>query len=88
MDLRISDDPLVELVFWGVIGAIAIVVGAYVISKLRSEPAQNEPDASELISKFRDLHSRGELTDAEFRTIKTTLAERLQDELKDNGETG
>ena len=88
MDFEIFNDPIAEIVVWGTIGALAIAVGAYVIAKLRPEPAQKEPESSELLSKFRDLHSRGELTDAEFRTIKTTLGARLQDELKDNGETG
>jgi hypothetical protein len=34
------------------------------------------------------MHSQGEISDAEFRTIKTTLADRLRDELNDNGEKG
>ena len=88
MDFRIFEDPIAELVIWAALGAIVIALAAYVIGKIRAEPAQNEPEASDLISKFRDLHSRGELSDAEFRTIKTTLAARLQEELKDNGETG
>ncbi|NQT16934.1 MAG: hypothetical protein HQ582_29525 [Planctomycetes bacterium] len=88
MDLKIFEDPWAELVLWGTVGAIALAVGAYVIGKIRAEPTQQEPDASELMSKFRDLHSEGKLTDAEFRTIKTALAVRLQEELKDNGETG
>ncbi len=88
MDLKIFKDPWAELVLWGTVGAIALAVGAYVIGKIRAEPTQQEPDASELMSKFRDLHSEGKLTDAEFRTIKTALAARLQEELKDNGETG
>lgn len=88
VNLRIFEDPIAELVVWAALGAMAIAVAAYVIGKIRAEPAQNEPDASDLMSKFRDLHSRGELTDAEFRTIKTTLAGRLQEELKDSDETG
>lgn len=82
------DDPVAELIVWGAIGALGIAVGAYVIGKIRAEPAQKEPDASEWMSKFRELHSKGVLSDAEFRTIKTKLAARLQEELKDNGETG
>ena len=88
MDFRFFQDPWAELVLWGTVGAIALAVGAYVIGKIRAEPTQQEPGASELMSKFRDLHTEGELSDAEFRTIKTALTERLQDELKDNGETG
>ena len=81
-------DPVAEMVLWAALAAIAAAVAIYVIGRIRAEPSQQEPTASELISKFRELHSRGELSDAEFRTIKTTLAVRLDEELKDNGETG
>ena len=81
-------DPLAEVVLWAALAATAVAVAIYVIGRIRAEPSQQEPTASELISKFRELHSRGELSDAEFRTIKTTLAVRLDEELKDNGETG
>lgn len=77
-------EVVIWIAVWAVLGAVAI----YVIGKVRGLSAQQELTAQELISKFRDLHSKGELTDAEFREIKTTLAARLQDELKDNGETG
>jgi len=88
MDFRVFEDPVKELVFWATIGAIMIAVLAYIIGKIRAESTQQEPGASELMSKFRDLHSKGELSDAEFRTIKTALAVQMQEELKDNGDTG
>ena len=84
---RILEIPGAELVIWGAVGAMMIAVAAYVIGKIRPNSVQQEPVASELMSKFRDLHSKGVLSDAEFRTIKTTLAERLQEELNDTGET-
>jgi uncharacterized protein YneF (UPF0154 family) len=67
--------------------AISIAVAAYIISKIRAKPLQREPPASELLSKFREMHSQGGLTDAEFRTIKTTLAEQLQKQVNDTSET-
>ena len=77
---------------WLVLGlvvlAVLLAVAAYIISKIRAEPAKKEPQASEWLSKYSDLHSRGGLSDEEFRTIKTKLAEQLQDELNDNGENG
>jgi hypothetical protein len=88
VNLEIFDDPIAQLVIWAALGAVLIAVGVYVIKKIRAEVVQQEPTANELLSKFRDLHSQGELSDAEFRTIKTTLAARLQDELKDDGQTG
>lgn len=77
-----------SLVFWLSILAVLIAVAFYCIMKIRPKALQNEPQASELLSKFRDLHSEGELSDEEFRTIKTTLAAQLQKELNDNGKTG
>jgi hypothetical protein len=68
--------------------AIMIAIAAFVISKIRAETLQREPPASELLSKFREMHSRGVLSDAEFRTIKTALAEQLQKELNDISERG
>jgi len=68
--------------------AILVAVAWYVITKIRPKTVQKERGANELLSKFRELHSRGELSDEEFRTIKTNLATQLQDELKDNGDKG
>ncbi len=78
----------VELLASVAILAVLVTLSLYVIGKTRSKALQKEPAASELLSKFRELHSQGELSDAEFRTIKATLAARLQQELKDNAETG
>jgi uncharacterized membrane protein len=68
--------------------AMLVAVACYAIEKIRPKPVQKERKASQWLSKFRESHSRGELSDEEFRTIKTTLAAQLQDELNDNGEKG
>jgi uncharacterized membrane protein len=68
--------------------AILVAVVSYVITKIRSKTVQKERGANQLLSNLRELHSQGELSDEEFRTIKTTLAAELQDELKGKGEKG
>lgn len=85
---RLLDAGAEELIIWTAVVAALLAVGIYLIGKVRSASVQHEPTASELISKFRESHSRGELSDEEFRTIKTTLGARLQEELNDDGETG
>jgi hypothetical protein len=86
------DDRWIEfyqrLLAWGTAVAVLVLVAAYVIGKIRAKPIQKEPASSQLMTKVRDLHSQGGLSDAEYRTIKTTLAARLQEELKDTGGTG
>jgi uncharacterized membrane protein len=85
---RFWDLALDEVVFWLALLAILIAVACYLLGKIRPKSVQKEQKASQWLSKCRELHSQGELSDEEFRTIKTTLASHLEDELKDNGEEG
>ena len=85
---RLFDSGAEELVLWIAGLASLLAVAIYVIDKVRGASAQHEPSAHEMLSKFRESHTRGELSDEEFRTIKTTVEARLREELKDDGETG
>lgn len=83
----LSETPT-QVVIWMAALAILVVVGVYVINVFRGGKDNDSPQASELISNFSELHSKGELSDEEFRTIKSMLAERMQAELKDTGGKG
>ena len=85
---RLLDVGIIELVASIAILAIFVAVAIFSIKNIRSETVQQEPKASKLLSKFREQHTKGELSEEEFRGIKTTLAVQLKEELKDNGETG
>jgi uncharacterized membrane protein len=67
--------------------AMLVAVAWYVVGKIRPKSENKEQTDGEWLLKYRDSHSRGELTDAEYRTIKTTLNERHQDELKDSSKS-
>ena len=82
------DPHVVELMIWLVVLTALVAVAARVIRKIRPKPIQHEPLAEDLLPKYREMHSRGELSDTEFRTIKTKLGEQLRNELRDEGETG
>jgi hypothetical protein len=79
---------LTQVLPWGVALAVLVAAGVYFAKKTRPMPDNQHPPASELLSKFREMHSTGQLSDEEYRTIKTALANRLKQELNDNGETG
>ncbi|MBN2218394.1 MAG: hypothetical protein JW719_13550 [Pirellulales bacterium] len=88
MDFTQLDPNVVELLFLWAVLALTLMVGGWVIMKTRPKPIQQEPTAGEMLSKCREMHSRGKLSDAEFRTIKATLNERIQNELRDDDQTG
>jgi hypothetical protein len=77
-----------QLVVWlGALAALATLTW-YVVGKIRSKPAKKEPPTSQWLSKCRELHSKGGLSDEEFRTIKTQLSKQLQNELSGSDEAG
>jgi hypothetical protein len=67
---------------------LLIGIAAYVIGKVRKRFREERPSVLDLLSKFREVHSQGGLSDAEYRTIKTRLADRALGELKDKDQTG
>lgn len=86
--LRIWGNPIVEVLLWLGVAVLLTAVAVYFIVKLRQEALQPELSSDELLTNFHELHSQGELSDEEYRTIKAVLAERLQRELKDTGQLG
>ena len=72
------------------LGAIAAMtaIGALIVSRFRGAAEKGGTEASDSLSKFREMHRQGQLTDEEFRTIKAKLAQELLRELKDSEEPG
>ena len=76
--------PLVRVGLLLLAIAVLAAVGA-LMSRFRDRAEEDQLGASELLSNFRELHEEGELSEQEFRKIKTLLAAKLEQELKDNG---
>jgi hypothetical protein len=58
---------------------LALLAGALaLLRRYRSYEANDTSESSQLMTKFRDLHEQGGLSDEEFRTIKTKLASQLK----------
>ncbi len=66
---------------------IMSVVAWYLLARFRDRIGQDET-THDLLTEFREMHHRGDLNQAEYRTIKTVLAEKLQDEINDDGSVG
>ena len=67
---------------------VMTAIGVAVARRYRGRAAKDIADSSAMMSKFRELHAEGGLSDEEFRTIKTKLAGDLKAELNDNSGTG
>jgi uncharacterized membrane protein len=76
--------PVVQSVLWLTVLAVALVVGYAIVKRFRDEIDDDRVSASELLTNFREMNREGDITDAEFRTIRTALGERLPTEVKDS----
>ena len=65
-----------------------VVVGAAIVQRFRGGAADKALDANELIANFQEMHSRGDITDADYRKIKSVLGAKLRGELKDDKDNG
>lgn len=76
--------PLSQAALWFAVifglSALAVIL----LRRWRGSAFEGQPGADELLTKFRELHGRGGLSDVEYRTIKTKLARQLDAELNDN----
>ena len=75
-----------QLVLWIAATAALVAVGVYIVGRVRAGLREDAAPSSDLLTNFRELHARGELSDEEYRTIKAMLSARLQEEIKDSGE--
>jgi len=60
---------------------VMTAIGIAVARRYRGREAHDTKDTSDMMSKFRELHAEGGLSDEEFRTIKTKLASDLKTQL-------
>ncbi|MBL9082796.1 MAG: SHOCT domain-containing protein [Planctomycetales bacterium] len=75
-------------VIWLVAGfAIAVAVGVYLVGKVRGAYRETDVPDTNLLTNFRELHARGELSDEEYRTIKAQLATKIREKLLADAES-
>jgi uncharacterized membrane protein len=75
--------PLLQAALWIASILVLFALAILILRKWRGGAAEDQQGASELLTKFRELHGRGSLSDDEYRTIKTKLAARFDSELND-----
>ncbi len=77
-----------QTVIWLTVLVCVLMIGGYIVKKFRDRSDDDQLTANELLTNFREMNREGDISDAEFRTIKTVLGGRLQSETRDSSETG
>lgn len=88
-DMRFpSADTLAQLALGVGILIALVIAGAIIVQRFRGGAADEALNANELIANFQEMHSRGDITDADYRKIKSVLGAKLHSELKDDKDKG
>ena len=76
-------ETLAQLLLWLAILLGLLMVAVLVVQRFRGGAAQKGATANELITNFQEMHTRGDISDADYRKIKSVLGAQLHSELKD-----
>ena len=79
-----EDNLSIQLIVWGTVLAVLVVVAYFVVRKLRGLAAGNDDTPVELLTNFREMKLQGDISDKEFRTIKALLNEKQAPTIKQN----
>ena len=75
--------PTAKAVIWVAVLLIILAVAYYLLRRFRDRIDDDRQTASELLTNFREMRHEGDISEKEFRTIKTVLGQKLQEELED-----
>lgn len=83
-----SADTLVQLVVGlGTLLAL-LIVAMLIVQRFRGGATNKGSTASELMTNFQEMQKRGDISEADYRKIKSVLGNQLHSELKDDKDKG
>jgi hypothetical protein len=65
-----------------------VVVGVLVVQRFRGGTADDGVGSSDLLSKFQEMRHEGDISETEYRTIKSVLGQQLKRDVKDGKNKG
>ena len=77
-----SLETWIQLCVWGAILLGLVIVATLVVQRFRGSAAEKGARPAELLSNFQEMRERGDISDADYRRIKSVLGDKIQDDAK------
>ena len=77
-----SADTLGQLVVGLGVLLVLLIIAGLVVQRFRGSAANKGLSANELMSNFHEMRKRGDISDLDYRKIKSVLGEQLQGDVK------
>ena len=78
-----SVETLTQVMLWMSVLIGLVIVGVLVVQRFRGGATQKGASPQELIANFEEMRSRGDISDVDYRKIKSVLGDQLHSKLKD-----
>lgn len=66
----------VQMVVWGTILLLLVVIGVFVVRRVRDSAVDSDNSPHRLLTNFREMQLQGDISVKEFRTIRALLNEK------------
>lgn len=76
--------PIPQIVIWGTAVLVVCLISFYLLKNLRERQDTSDLGPSDLLTDFREMHDGGGISEKEYQTIKSVLADKFQNALKDD----
>lgn len=74
---QVSAETWVQLGMWGAVLLGLVVVAMLIVQRMRDATA-NAASSNELMTDFQDMRQRGDLSEADYKKVKSVLGTRIQ----------
>jgi uncharacterized membrane protein len=85
---QLSAETLSQIIMAVAVLMGLLIVAVLIVQRFRGGAADRGYSSGELLANFQEMRGRGDISDADYRKIKSVLGDKLQGELKDDKETG
>jgi uncharacterized membrane protein len=79
-----SADTLAQVMLWMGVLIGLVVLAVLIVQRFRGGATDSTGGAKELVANFEEMHSRGDITEADYRKIKSVLGNQLHARRKDD----
>lgn len=81
---EVSTETWIQLLLWlGVLLGL-VIVATHLVQRFRGGAAQKGASPGELLTNFQEMRERGDISDADYRKIKSVLGAQLQNKPKES----
>ena len=75
-----SLETWIQLCVWGAVLLGLVLVATWVVQRFRGGASQSGTRPGELLTNFQEMRERGDISDADYRRIKSVLGDKIQDD--------